>query len=273
MAERADSGRISNEQKPEFVYAEERWARIVELLKIQSRISVAELSRIFDISEGTARRDLNELERRGLIRRTHGGAILRTRTSLDVPLKAREESNIQEKERTGRLAAQLVSDEETIFIDAGTTTQRVARELKHKKGLTVVTNGLNICAELVDASGVEVILVGGSFRKESFSMVGPLAENTVRQFHADKAILGIDAISLEKGLTTPNLLEAAVKKEMIAASDELIIVADHSKVGRTSFCYVAPLTEMDKLVTDSGISEKHLSFLRERGIEVQVAEK
>jgi DeoR family fructose operon transcriptional repressor len=273
MAERADFGKIDSGQKPEVVYAEERWARIVELLKIQSRISVAELSRIFDISDSTARRDLNELERRGLIRRTHGGAILRTRTSLDVPLKAREESNIQEKERIGRLAAQFVSEGESLFIDAGTTTQRVARELKHMKGLTVVTNSLNVCAELVDASSVELILVGGSFRKESFSMVGPLAENTVRQFHADKAILGIDAISLEKGLTTPNLLEAAVKKEMIAASDELIIVADHSKVGRTSFCYVAPLTEMDKLVTDSGISEKHLASLREIGIEVQVAGK
>ncbi|WP_176233410.1 DeoR/GlpR family DNA-binding transcription regulator [Candidatus Hakubella thermalkaliphila] len=264
---------MSSEQKPEFVYAEERWAKIVELLKSQSRISVAELSQIFDISEGTARRDLNELERRGVIRRTHGGAILRTRTSLDVPLRTREESHLQEKERIGRLAAYLISDGETIFIDAGTTTQRVARELKNKKELTVVTNGLNVCAELVDASGVEVILVGGTFRKESFSMVGPLAENTIRQFHADKAVLGIDAISLEKGLTVPNLLEASVKKEMIAASDELIVVADRSKVGRTSFCYVAPLMEIDRLVTDSGISEKHLASLREIGIEVQLAGK
>ncbi len=249
----------------------ERQAKILELIEEHGKVEVPDLSRRLSASEVTIRKDLKELQSRGLLRRAHGGAVRAETVSADPSLQIKAALHADEKRRIGQAAAALVSDGESLILDSGTTTLQVARHLKTCRGLKVITNALNVATELIGADEVEVILLGGMLRQNSASLVGQFAEEMLRQFSVDKLFLAVDAVDLEFGLSTPNLDESRVNQAMVRAAKERILVADSSKFGRRSLSRIVPLADINKIVTDRGLSQSMQVALKELGIEIILA--
>ena len=248
--------------------AEERRRKILQLMERDGRVVVKDLARRFSTSLVTIRKDLEYLQGRGHIERAHGGALPIDRAALQDPtLREKERLHRKEKERIAAAAAHLVHPGQVIFLDSGTTTTAVARATKNIRDLTVITNAVNIAAELAGTS-VEVILTGGALRPNSFSLVGPLAEESLRFVTADLLFLAVDGFDLEYGLTTPNLLEAKVNRVMIANARRTIVVCDSSKFGRRSLSLIAPTSAVHETITDDKIPPKYLRGLREAGMKV-----
>ncbi|MGE5485977.1 MAG: DeoR/GlpR family DNA-binding transcription regulator [Ignavibacteriales bacterium] len=252
------------------LFAEERHQRIVELLRQDNRITVSGLVDLLNVSEATIRRDLRYLKMKGLITRTHGGAILAEGTGFEPTMLEKEEQFRAEKERIGRLAAGLIEDGDTVILDGGTTTVEIARNLRNREGITVITNAINVCTELA-RSDMDIILIGGSLRKPTLTLVGSLAEATLKQFHVDKVFLGMNGVSVSHGLTTPNLTEAQAKRLMLEQAETVVVVADHSKIEKTSLVTVAGISEVDVLVTDDGISREQKQAFEDSGVRVLIA--
>ena len=246
----------------------ERRAKILELLAEHGKVGVSELSRLFKTSEVTIRNDLKDLHRQGLLRRAHGGAVKVETVSVDPSLQVKAEQHADEKRRIGAAAAALVKDGDSIILDSGTTTQQIAKQIKGKKELTVITNGLNIALELLGSKGVQLILLGGMVRENSFSAVGHFAEEMLGQLSANKLFLAVDAFDLEFGLTTPNLEESKVNQAMVRVAREVTLVADSSKFGKRSLSRIVPLGQINKIVTDDALPEDSRAELRARGIEL-----
>lgn len=254
------------------LFSEERRKKEVEYLQKYKRATITQLVEILSVSDVTVRRDLAQLESEGLIRRTHGGAILPDSTGLEPPAAEREIKFLVEKERIGRFAAQFIKDGETVMIDGGSTTLQVVKNLKKKRDLIVVTNAPNFALELQENDSIEVILTGGTLRRKTIALVGPVAIETINKFRADKTILGMAAISVPEGLFTINPLEAEIKKAMMNCSEELIVVADYSKLGRLSFTQVASLSRVSKLIMDNRISTAEVKAIEDLDVEVFTVE-
>lgn len=258
---------------------EERLWRIAQKLTREHRVLANQLADEFGLGLPTIRLDLAELERRGLAKRVYGGAVLHAPEQPDYAVEASEARLTErldvlqrEKEAIGRAAAALLEGDETIMIDGGTTTFQVCRNLANRRNLTIISCALHsLWQELATRPNLDIFLTGGYLRGATLSLVGDVAETTLRGFRASKAILGIDGISLEHGLTTINFLEAGVKKRMIEASQQLIIVADHTKFGKVCLMPVAPVERATKIVTDAGVLPEFVEQLRERGVEVIIA--
>lgn len=250
--------------------SEERRQAILHLLDTMGNVTVAELGARFEVSEMTIRRDLDELERQGLLRRVHGGAVRGRGRSYEPAFLIRYGLRQAEKERIAAAAADLIQNGDSIALDVGTTTLEVAKRLKGKRDLTVITPSLRIANQLAEMQDLRLILPGGLLRPGELSLVGALAEETFRQFYVDKLFMGIGGIDLEAGLTEFNLEDALVKKAMLRAAKEIIVVADASKFGVVTFSVVAPLQVVNRIVTDSAISPAMVDRLRERNIEVIV---
>jgi DeoR family transcriptional regulator, aga operon transcriptional repressor len=249
----------------------ERQAKILELLEEHGKVEVPDLSRRLSASEVTIRKDLKELDGRGLLRRAHGGAVRAVTVSADPSLYIKAALHAEEKRRIGEAAAALVGDGESIIIDSGTTTQQVAHHLRGRRGLKVITNALNVAAELTGTEGVEVIMLGGLLRQNSASVVGQFAEDMLKHFYVDKLFLAGDGLDLEFGLSTPNLDEARVNQVMAAGARETILVADSSKFGRRSLSRIVHVRELDRIVTDAGLPGAMEDGLRELGVELIIA--
>jgi DeoR/GlpR family transcriptional regulator of sugar metabolism len=266
---------------------EERLWHVTQKLKRDRVVVSSQLAEEFGLTAATVRSDLAELERRGIARRSHGGAVLMGANQvpqigvtqspetlyLDEP-RLVERFGVQhaEKEAIGRAAAALVADGETIMIDGGTTTYEVIRVLGNKRNLTVISNVLNnLWQELSGKADLQIFLTGGFLRAQSLSLVGEVAEIALHGFRANKAILGIDGISIEHGFTTLNFLEASVKKHMIEASQELIIVADHTKFGKVGLIPVAQVDGECTIVTDWRAPVGYVTALKEHGVRVIMA--
>lgn len=254
-----------NEDNDLFVL--ERWERIRSLLDHEGRATVQELAERFGVSRSTIRRDLQEMHKAQLLVRTRGGAVRPMPVAFDRTLAESGTINVEVKERIGRAAADLVSDGETVLLDAGSTTLCVVQAIQ-SQNLTLVTNSFDAATTGMSRSNVEVIMLGGSARRHGGSTVGPLAEEQIIQFQADTAILGMNAISVPDGLTTPSILVAQVKKAMIRQSRRLIVVADHSKLGRSALCKVAPVSSVSTLVTDAKADEEDVRAIEALGVEV-----
>ena len=252
---------------------EERMQKIVSIVAKKGKVRVLELAELFDVTEVTIRSALGELESRGFLKRTHGGAILPLEmfNSVNVPVDStymeRLKRNADEKKRIGEATARLIDNGDTILMDDGTTTLYVAKNLSNKS-LSLVTHGLNIYMELLNTSGVEVISTGGYLKKDSLSLVGKIAEEVISKFTAGKAILGASSISLIHGLTTPDLLKAELKKKMVEAAKQLIVVADHTKIEKVSLVKVVSVEEINILVTGRETPQYIAQKYREKGIEV-----
>jgi DeoR family transcriptional regulator of aga operon len=246
---------------------EERRKKLAELITRKKRILVGEVAENFGLSEVTIRKDLKILERRGLLTRVHGGAILDRSTIVDLALDEKEHLHPRDKERIAKRAEEMIYPGDVIILDSGSTTTRLARRLKDKRDITVITNAINIASELA-AAKVELILTGGILREKSFSLVGPLAEDALRTVTSDKLFLGVDGIDFDIGLTTPNIHEAKVNQLMINSAREVILLADHSKFGRRSLGVIADIRAVSTLITDNKISEKDYTKLKQLGITV-----
>jgi DeoR family transcriptional regulator of aga operon len=245
--------------------AEERRGEILQLLREQGRVRVGELSRRFNTSEVTIRSDLRELQERGQARKAHGGALLPDDAGREMPLREKARKSAAEKQRIGAAAAALVKDGETIILDSGTTTQEIAKRIKDRQNLRVITNGVNIAMELVGARGVQVVLLGGMLRDNSYSIVGNFAEKMLGEFSADKVFLGADGCDTEFGVSTPNLDEAHVNQAMARAAREKILVADARKFGRKSLSRIVALSEFDQIISDKSLSEEQQQALSQLG--------
>jgi len=252
--------------------SETRRTKILEVLKFQGSAEVKNLSEILDVSEATIRRDLNMLERKGLLQRTHGGAIslIQKGTSFEPPYFIHKDRFIKEKQNIGMKALDFISDGDTLIMDASTTTLQIARFLQGKNNLTIITNGVDILNELSDKEGIVVMSTGGNLNKRSMSLVGPVAEQFLREVHADKLFLGISAISLKEGVTAPNIQEAHIKKAMIMAAREIIAVTDSSKFGKVNLFSVAPVSVLHRIITDRKIPEKDRKTLEKKGIKITI---
>jgi len=252
------------------LFNEERRRKILELMHRDGRVLVKDLARHFKISQITIRKDLEILDTQGAVQRTHGGALpVQAGALLDPTLREKEKLHRKEKLRIAEAAAKMVEEGQSVLLDSGTTTTAIARALKDASRLTVITNSINIAAELA-GTHVEVILTGGMLRKNSFSLVGPLAEQTLRQLSADILFLGVDGFDTRAGLFTPNLLEAQVNRAMIEISRRTIAVCDSSKFGRRSLCNIMPVSAVHEIITDNLIPKSDLRALKEAGIKVTV---
>jgi DeoR family transcriptional regulator of aga operon len=248
--------------------SEERRRETLELLQTEGRVLVRDLSKRFRTSLITIRKDLEFLHHQGQLERTHGGALpLRTGALRDRTLQEKERLHRQEKLRIAAAAVRMIRPGQVIILDSGTTTTAIARACRQFRSLTVITNATNIAQELAGTS-VEVLLTGGTLRKNSFSLVGPLAEESLRRLSADLLFLAVDGFDVRYGLTTPNLLEARVNRAMAEASRRTIVVCDSSKFGRRSLSLIMPVSAVHETITDRKITKPYLKALRDADIEV-----
>jgi len=247
---------------------EERRRAILEALRTDGRVLVTELGKRFRTSQVTIRKDLEVLHATGKIHRTHGGALPAHEGALEDPtLREKEKLHRKEKIQIASAAAEMVEEGQVVILDSGTTTTAIARALRHYQNLTIITNAVNIAAELA-GSAVEVILTGGTLRKNSFSLVGPIAEETLHRLNADILFLGVDGFDVHGGLSTPNLLEAKVNRAMMDVSRVVVAVCDSSKFGRRSLSLIAPPSSVHQVITDRFASKKDVDRLRKAGIGV-----
>jgi DeoR family transcriptional regulator, aga operon transcriptional repressor len=252
---------------------EERRRKILDLVEKQTRATVDELVKRFGVSAVTVRGDLDALSRSGAVIRSHGGALKRVGALQDVPLNVKETLHHGEKVRIGHAAAQMIHDNEIVMLDSGTTTAEVARHIKFLKlkALTVITNALNIAMELANLPHLRVIMIGGILRQMSYSLVGPHAEQTLKDLNADRLFLGVDGLDLDIGLTTPDVLEAQLNAMMIRVSREVVVVADSSKFARRNLSVIAKLDSVHKVITDDRVAPDVVAALKARGVEVVIA--
>ncbi len=260
---------MSGPESPRLLI-EERRRKILELLEQQERVTVGELVQHFGISAVTIRGDLDALAESGALVRSHGGAVKRLNPLLDYPINFKETLHHAEKVRIGAAVAQMVRPDQRIILDSGTTTAEIARQIKQLRlsSLTVITNALNIAMELANLPNISVIMLGGMLRQMSYSLVGPHAEQTLRDLNADQVFLGVDGLDAEFGLSTPDLLEAKLNELMIRVSREVTVVADSSKFQKRSLSVISKLDSVHRVVTDDKAPPEVVAALRSRNIEV-----
>ncbi|MFN8411334.1 MAG: DeoR/GlpR family DNA-binding transcription regulator [Anaerolineales bacterium] len=255
----------------EFTPTPERQKQILSLLTKQGRLSVTEIVEQFAISEATARRDLESLASQGKAQRVHGGVVALEQAPPELPILQREGEQVDEKILIGRKAAELVSDGETIFLGSGTTVLEVARNLRQRKSLTVITNSLPVLNALASLKEITVISLGGMLRESELSFIGHIAEQALAEVRVDKVIMGTRGLSLEHGLTNDYLQETLTDRAILKIGREVIIVADHSKINRVSTALLSPLKSMHTFVTDSKADKKFIQSLKKQAIKVIVA--
>jgi DeoR/GlpR family transcriptional regulator of sugar metabolism len=253
--------------------AERRRRKILDLIEQKGQVTVRELVGKFSVSAVTARSDLDALSSNGAAVRSHGGAVRRLEATQDYPLRLKQTVHHAEKVRIGRVAAEMVQPNETIILDSGSTTAEIARHLRARRlhSITLITNALDVAAELVDTPGTTVIMIGGLLRPVSRSFVGPQAETMLKELHADRLFLGVDGFDLDIGPSTPDLFEAQLNAVMIQIAKEINVVADFSKLGRRSVSRIGPLEQIHRLITDTHAPAEFTEALRKKGIEVVTA--
>jgi len=256
--------------------APERHSRIVELTFRKGRVLIDEISEAFHVSKMTARRDLNQLEREGLLRRFHGGAEAVIGRSYEPAFGARVSRAREAKAAIGRKAAELVKDGESIALDVGTTTLEMIPGLKDRRDVTIVTSCLQIADLVVRQLALEVaarlIVTGGIVRPRELSMVGPIPQQVYESLHVDKAFIGAAGVSPESGLTEFNVEDAQVKQALMRSARQCIVLADGSKFGKTRFASFAALETVHKVVTDRSAPADVLAAIRDRGVDVVLAD-
>jgi DeoR family transcriptional regulator of aga operon len=264
----ATAAGAAEQERGSQMLIEERRQYIVALAQQHGRVLVEELSQSLGISRITIRKDLDYLQSRGALQRTHGGALLPGAGALSDPsLQEKEGQHSQEKKRISAAAVSLVQEGQCVLLDSGTTTTAIARALKKFSRLTIITNAVNIAAEL-SGTDFEVLLTGGSLRKNSFSLVGPLAEDMLRDMHADILFLGVDGFDLEVGLTTPNVMESRVNRAMVKASSMVVAVCDSTKFNRRSLSKIVDASAIHHVITDSNLSKETAEALGTLNIKV-----
>jgi DeoR/GlpR family transcriptional regulator of sugar metabolism len=247
----------------------ERQQQLLQLFEKNGRMTVAEICERVNISEATARRDLNSLAHDGKIQRFFGGAVLLQKAAPEQPIMRRTHDQEEEKERIGTAAAAQINNGETIFLGSGTTVLQVAKHLVGRQ-LTVITNSLPVVNLLADCPDISLISLGGQFRPSERSFIGLITDQSLHNLRADKVIIGIHAISLEHGLTNDYLPETMTDRTIFQIAQKVILVADHTKFGRISTVFVAPVEKVHTIVTDNQVEKDFIELLENKKIEVIV---
>jgi DeoR family transcriptional regulator, fructose operon transcriptional repressor len=253
---------------------EARRRQLLEYLSHDGSGNVEQLATLLEVSPATIRRDLQQLEKGGHLKRTHGGAVLPHLSTAFEPLYGeKKERQIAEKRAIAKLASTRVEDGQVVILDSGSTTLALAMELKKKRNLTVITTDLKIALEMSAVPGCDVIIVGGKVRPQLYSVIGAMAEQALQGLHANHAFLGADAIDLHVGVTNANLEEIAVKQRAIASARAAILLADHSKFGKVSLAKVAALTVFHEVISDWGLDGDTVKSYGDTGIILTLARK
>lgn len=253
------------------MYATERHAQILEAARLHGRVDVTGIAKELDVTPETVRRDLTALERRGLLRRVHGGAIPVERLNSEPAVAERESLSPAEKDRIARAALAELPEGGSIIIDAGTTTARLAQFLPSDRELTVVTHSIPIAHSLIARPNIHLHLLGGVVRARTEAAVGEWTTAQIGGLFADVAFMGTNGISAERGLTTPDIVEASVKKALIGAARRTVVLADHLKFGRQDFALVAPLSAIDTVITDARTDAELAAEIEAAGPQVVIA--
>lgn len=254
-----------------MIVKSERQKQILEAIRNDRKVTITELSGRFGVSEITARRDLKELEDQGFVERAHGGVVYLSEKPVEPPIIKRQQEQREAKIKIGKAAAALVEDGESVFISSGSTTMVAARFLKDRAGLTVVTNALSVVNELAPYQDLNVIVLGGMLRPTELSMIGHITQQALREVRVDKVFFGIRGIDLEAGLTNDYMPEILTDRAVLDMGSQVILVADHSKLGRIASAFVAPVNRISTLVTDEKADQDLVDSIRKIGIEVIVA--
>jgi DeoR/GlpR family transcriptional regulator of sugar metabolism len=246
----------------------ERHVIIIQIVNEKKHISVDFICSNFNVSQATARRDLDLLHEQAALTRVHGGAIAVRKSQPESPLFQRMEIQTENKQKIGLAAAELIGKGDTVFLGSGTTVYEVAKNLKNCEDITVITNSLLVINELVSCRGITLVALGGIVRHSEQSMIGHIAESSLSGLFADIVIIGIHGIDVEQGLTNHHLPEAVTDRKILEAGKRVFIVADHSKCGMISVSKVAPLSVIDTLVTDEETPTEFVNELKMIGIRV-----
>ncbi|MEV8532833.1 DeoR/GlpR family DNA-binding transcription regulator [Streptomyces sp. NPDC051211] len=250
------------------MYAPERQQEILRLAREAGRVDVLSLAGQFQVTAETVRRDLKALDRAGLVRRVHGGAIPAGRLDFEPDLTEREATAADEKDRIARAALAELPDGGTAILDAGTTVARLAADLPLDAALTVVTHALPVAARLAGHTGIELHLVGGRVRHRTRAAVDAWALRAYAEIRADVAFIATNGFSADGGLTTPDLAEGAVKRAVVAAARRVVLLADSAKAGEEHFARFASFADVDLLITDTGLAGHHKAAIEAAGTEV-----
>ncbi len=250
------------------MYAEERQEEILRLARAQGRVDVTALADAFQVTAETVRRDLTVLERAGVLRRVHGGAIPVERIGFEPALAARDSVLITEKERIAKAALAELPDEGAVILDAGSTTARLAQALPADRELFVVVNSPVLATVLGTRANLTVLLLGGRVRGKTLATVDDWALRPLADMYVDVAFMGTNGCSVERGLTTPDPAEATVKRAMIAAARRVVLLADHTKIGNDYLAKFGTLDDLDLLITDSGLDGDLAGEVENTGVRV-----
>lgn len=247
--------------------AVERRNKIEELIQKNRSVLVPELAKKFDVTTETIRGDLEKLEKQGVLIRTYGGATLVEGSEADIPVYDREVINYEGKQRIGKRAAGIIKDGETVFLDASTSSLHIARNIKEKKSLTVITNSERIINELASCENIRVMSTGGLLTPRSMSYVGRIVEKTIRDnYFANKVFFSCRGATLTRGLTESNEAEAEIKKAMIDCSESVIFLCDHTKIGKIGVPVISDFNRLDMMITDIKMTDEWSRRLAESDI-------
>ena len=246
----------------------ERRREILARLSVDGKVIVSELARDFDVTEETIRRDLERLDKEGLVSKTYGGAVSKQNSALDLPYNIREGVNVVQKQKISDEISELINDGERIMLDSSSTALYVVKKLKNKKNLTIITNSVKILIELADKPDWTVLSTGGLLKNGALSLTGSSAEKMINSYHVDTAICSCKGIDTVMGVTDSNEKDSLIKQAMFASAERRILALDAEKFDKKSFVRVCGFRDIDVLVTDSEPSEKWISFCDEKNIEL-----
>lgn len=250
---------------------DERRYKILELIKAKQFVSVNDLSEEFSVHETTIRRDLDELEDKGLVARIHGGVIPTDVKKEESPFEERKTENSSEKAQIGKYAASLIQDHDSIILDSGTTTLQIAKHLTTQKNLTVITNDINIASVLKNNREVKTIVTGGVVYHNSYMLNGMLTDEALKKMFVNKAFIATPAINLSSGLNHFDEYLIPAKKSMLHSAQQVIVVADHTKIGRKALHSFWPLDKIDLLITDNEADSEIIETLSGKGLQINQA--
>lgn len=245
----------------------ERRNAILEKLQAERRVVVSELSILFDVSEETIRRDLEKLENEGYAIKSYGGAVLNENANLDLPFNIRKNKNVIGKQKIADLLSDIIHDGDYLFLDASSTAVAIAKAIKHKKDITIITNSLEIAIELLDVPDCKVISTGGEIVSTAFGLVGHVTDKTIRSYYVDKAIVSSKGFELEKGFTDSDERHANNKRSMLESAKMKILAIDSSKFDRVSFAKIGDLRDVTMIVTDEKPADEWLKKMEEYQVE------
>ena len=250
------------------LFIEERQNEIVKYIEKVEKATIEDIMSLLKISKSTVRRYLIDLERKNLIIRTRGGALKKKYFKYEFSLNEKKDLNLDKKKKIAQIAKRFINEGDIIYISGGTTTLELAKILFDIKDLIVFTNAINILLELANNSGIEIKLVGGDFRKKTFSMVGQEAINYLDRYNFDKAFVGVNGISVSEGFTTPNELEAIVDGEVIKRSKESFILADETKFGAVAFSNICKIEDVDYIITNKLINSNLVRDIQKNEVKI-----